>query len=438
MTYASQFAGGAPVGSMMTMSDLGPTVTLADNTIWMRNGVVTTAASAPILATLPQYKIVGGTASTITKNTTYNPTLSNKMASNGTGVIIALTGATYGTIIKSTDYGATWTPYTYSSSIGLANNTIYNDIVYANGKFILIGQNTYTSIYNITYSSNNGTSWTTFTLTNPTDWTNQSGSPVPYNNGCQIVWTGTYFVAAGIFREPGGNSNAIYTFYLGTGGTSAASGVRISSVYSATSGDPAFDYYATGIVMNSNGADGIVIGAATNGQATKWAYSANYGTTWTFYTVPTGYVYSGVVYIVGTKVILSTTTNSTAFYVYNTPSSTPTLVNLDLNTTQLLLTGNTTGSKVFGYNHTLQQILEFDTTTYTTVVTTKQLLGTLGASTSYPGAYYNQYTQYIDNKFVSLGAELGVASVLSYTSDFSNYVYYGVVKANRNYYVRIS
>ena len=438
MTYASQFAGGAPIGSQVLMSDLGPTVTLADNSTWMRAGVLTTYASAPQLAALPQYKVISGITSTITAQSPYNASMNNKMASNGAGIIIALNS---NAILKSTDSGATWIRQDNSSGTGLYSTVSYNDIVYANGKFVMIGQ--YSNIYVISWSTN-AAAWTSFTLNAPTDWTGNAYGATSYNNACGIVWTGTYFVAATLWREGYSSTNAFFTTNLGSTATSAAAHVRPSATTSAASGDSSFDFYATVLQLSSNGAGGLVLSTTTNsGISTgKFAYSANHGTNWTLYIGPPGYMLSGTI-LVGTKVFATGGSNNTSLYVYNTPSSTPTIIpNITASTLFVAGTnaGYTAGTKVFAYNSTLGQILEFDTTTYTTIVSNKQLLGTIGGTNG--GNYGNNYMQYIDSKFITLGLELGISAARSYTSNFDNITYYGIVKqfgANNNqYYVRIS
>lgn len=441
MSNLSQFAGGSPVGSQVLMSDLGPTVTLADNSIWMRAGTLTSAASVPQLATLPQYKVIAGITSTITAQSSYNASLGYKMASNGAGIIIAVNGAS-GAILKSTDSGATWVRQDNTSTTGLYASTYYNDIVYANGKFVMVGQ--YSSANFIISWSTNGLAWTTVNITNPADWTGTTTTIAPYNNACAIVWTGTYFVAAIVYQEAYSSTRAIFVANLGAAATSAAAVVRAGS--GAGMGDSYFDSYATSVTMSSNGAGGLVVSTPTYTSFTigKFAYSADHGATWTLYTIPTGYVTTGCATLVGTKVFVTGSTNNTSLYVYNTPASVPTIIP-NVAASELLFAGSNAGyaagMKVFAYKSTLGQILEFDTTTYTTIVSTKQLLGTIGGANS-PGNYSSNYTQYIDGKFITVGTELGISAARSYTSNFDNIVYYGITKQfgtnNNQYYVRIS
>lgn len=441
MSNLSQFGGGSPVGSQVLMSDLGPTVTLADNSTWMRAGTLTSAGSAPQLATLPQYKVIAGITSTITAQSTYNASLGYKMASNGAGIIIAVNGAS-GAILKSTDSGATWVRQDSTSGTGLNSGTTYNDIVYANGKFVMVGS--YATSYFIISWSTNGVAWTTVTITTPFDWTGTAASITPHNNACAIVWTGTQFVVALVYIESWAVSKAIFVSNLGAAATSAAAVVRAGS--GSALGDVYFDYSASSVAMSSNGAGGLVVSTPTNTAYTigKFAYSADHGATWTLYTIPTGYVTSGCATLVGTKVFVTGSTNNTSLYVYNTPASVPTIIP-NIRATDLLFAGSNAGyaagMKVFAYNATLGQILEFDTTTYTTIVSTKQLLGTIGVA-NLPGTANQNYTQYIDGKFITVGTELGISAARSYTSNFDNIVYYGITKQfgtnNNQYYVRIS
>lgn len=442
MSNLSQFAEGNPVGSQVLMSDLGPTVTLADNSTWMRAGILTTSASAPQLAALPQYKVIGGVISTLTAPTNYNTALTEKMASNGTGTIVSTIGYTNG-IIRSTDYGVTWSGLITGG--GLVASYKFDDIIYAGGNFILIFQNGTGggSQFGICYSATGAPStWTTYYITNPTDWSGNSWSIGSYQ-GVSLRWTGTYVVAALGYRQIDSGNKGLHIANLGTAGTGLASMTRPAAVLSATQSDSNFDYYATSCLLSSNNVGGLVVSTGYS----KWAYSANHGSSWTFYTSPSGLSGSGnggPVYLVGTKVFLSSAGYSNHYYVYNTPASTPILVNFNFNVYTFLFVSNASGStpagsKVFSYNSTLQQMYELDTTTYTTIISTKQLLGPVFSTTINGNSYY---CQYIDNKFVLVNPELGVQAARSYTSDFSNIVYYGLVKqlgTNYNqYYVRIS
>jgi hypothetical protein len=444
MSNLTQFAGGGgPVGSQIQMSDLGPTVTLADNSTWMRAGILTTAASAPQLAALPQYAVVSGVTSTLTAPTgSYNNSLTDKMASNGTGTIVSTIGYQNG-IIRSTDYGATWSGLITGG--GLVASYRFDDIIYAGGNFILIFNNGSSggSQFGICYSATGAPStWTTYYITNPTDWSGNSWSIGSYQ-GASLRWTGTYVVAALIYRQIDSGNKGVHIANLGTAGTSLASMTRPAAVLNATQNDSNFDYYATSCLLSSNNAGGLVVSTGYS----KWAYSANHGSSWTFYTSPSGLSGSsngGSVYLVGTKVFLTSAGYTNQYYVYDTPASTPTFVNLNINVSSFLFVTNAAGStlagsKIFSYNSNLQQMCELDTTTYTTIVTAKQLLGPVFSTTLSGNSYY---CQYIDNKFVLINPELGVQRARSYTSSFSNTVYYGLVKqlgTNYNqYYVRVS
>ena len=416
MSNLSQFAGGTLVGSQVIMADLGPTITLADSSTWMRAGILTTAASAPQLAALPQYKVVSGVASTLTASVTYNPSFAIKMASDGAGTVVSL--ANQNGIIRSTDYGATWSALIVGG--GLTANYTFIDIIYANGKFLTVFQNGTGSGYQFgfCYSTTGAAStWTTYYITNPIDWSGNSWGVGSYY-GATLKWTGTYFVAALVYRTIDSGINGIFLANLGTTGTALAGMYRPAATLNATQSDSNFDASASTCYLSSNGAGGLIISSPY----TRWAYSANHGTTWTFY-----YGYGGPVYLVGTKVFA--TVNNVSHYVYATPASTPTLVSFNVNVSNFLIAGNgagsnPAGSKVFAYRSQLGQVYEFDTTTYTTIVSTKQVLGNL---------YTGNSCVYIDNKFIVINSELGTTATRSYTSDFSNVLYYGLARTMSPY-----
>lgn len=161
MSNLSQFTGGAPVGSMMTMADLGPTVTLADNSVWLRSGTLTTAASAPLLANLSAYKVIGSTStapSALLNNSSGSSSNVNCIASNGSGVLILTpTNPNLSTIFRSTDNGVTWSAISVSGII--SSNKYITTVAYGGGYFVAVYLDTGSIIPNTIYSTDNGATW---------------------------------------------------------------------------------------------------------------------------------------------------------------------------------------------------------------------------------------------------------------------------------------
>ena len=426
MSNLSQFGGGGgPVGSQAIMYDVGPSVTMADGSTWLRAGTLTTAASAPQLAALAQYKVVEPIA-TLSVVPPGNEDFSYKMASNGANIIMSLTSGY--NVSRSADGGASWT--TITSGIGTTYR--YSNIVYANGRFVMVGTNQNQGNYYIV-TSIDGLSWTGFTKSPPGTMTQTYAG----GNGAVVVWTGSYF---GIGMPWYDSNNTIFgvSYCYTTNGTAQTGMYNGGAVFNTSGFDSNGPSYYS-LYMSSNGAGGIIMSTQSSGSY-AWLYSTNHGGSWTSYGRPAqqgGYATTAYANIAANPVLIGSkifiTWSSGGYHVYNSPSSTPTAFVSGFGTTSnFIVPSNTTGSKLFIYYSGLQQIYEMDTTNYTTLVSTKQVM--------YP-LYSRQVTS---NKIFSNNNIINsVFSTYVYGTDFSNVTYYGsAIKAqpggSQFYYVRAS
>ena len=290
MTYASQFAGDTPVGSQALMVDVGPTVTLADNSTWLRSGTLTTTASAPQLAAIKAYQVVGTVATTPIPSTITIV----QLASNGSGTLIATT-ATDNTLYRSTDSGVTWS--LVNPGVFGGTTRYHTGIAYGGGRFVISGWRADSSAGYLAYSTNNGATWTL-------------GANIPLLQGLynyiRLTYASNKFVGVCQGNSSALASNNCFTFYStdGSACTTYNSGASLNSAMN----NKASDQQGYGII--SSGATVIAYPRSIySGQSAPWIFSLDSGVTWSS-TTPvsnsqTGYYFSIAINGTAVSVVLN-------------------------------------------------------------------------------------------------------------------------------------
>lgn len=176
-------SGAVPIGGLVANKNVGTSFTDA-GAVWLRTGVIATAATYP---SAPTTTINDG-ATWLTK--TGVSLASPRLASNGSGTVIAMSRTTNGTgYAISTDYGATWAAATFPASI--------SGIPVWCGTFFLIVNLNGGAATTTFYTSTTGTtgSWTSRTVAS-----NTFSNGVWGTQGCIITTTTTqgYITTDGI------------------------------------------------------------------------------------------------------------------------------------------------------------------------------------------------------------------------------------------------
>ena len=286
MSNLSQFGGGGgPVGTQVLLAESGPSLTLADNSVWLRSGTLTTAASAPQLAALSDYQVLGTYVTTPIPSTV----TILQVASNGTGTLVATLGGTATNIYRSTDYGANW------SSVTVAANIYPQGVAYGGGRFVLLCQTVNNNTPYTYYSTTAGASWTVgisgFTYV---------ASTAP--NTLRIVYAGTIFVCCGNVYSSNTTTYGLWTATT-TDGTTVTS--NNAGTLSGTNLDALGGTQQTYNIIN-NGATVIIYASAPNYNYTLYGqlvYSLNSGSTWTTISTFSSTYYSNLAFN-GAKLIL--------------------------------------------------------------------------------------------------------------------------------------
>lgn len=285
MSNLSQFGGGGgPVGTQVLLAESGPSLTLADNSVWLRSGTLTTPASAPQLAAISYYQVLGTYVTTPIPSTV----TILQVASNGTGTLVATLGGTATNIYRSTDYGANW------SSVTVAANIYPQGVAYGGGRFVLLCQTVNNTSPYTYYSTTAGASWTA-------GITNFAYVGVTAPNSLRIVYTGTTFVCCGNGYN---TSNTAYGLFIATttDGTTVATN---NGGYSSTPLDALGGTQQTFNIINS-GATVIIYASAPNYNYSLYGhlvYSLNSGSTWTTISTFSSTYYSNLAFN-GAKLIL--------------------------------------------------------------------------------------------------------------------------------------
>ena len=343
MSNLSQFAGGTPVGTQALMVDVGPTVTLADNSTWLRSGVLTTTASAPQLAAIKNYQVVGTVATTsIPSGVTVI-----QLASNGSGTLVATTTTGNQTIYRSTDSGATWAAVVVTPS-NFGGVAYVTGVAYGGGRFVA---SAWTTTGSLIYSTD-GLTWTL-------------GATIPLldglNNHIRLVYASGQFVGA-CQGHTSSTTMSCFTFYSTNGSVCATynSGASLNSVMNTK----ATDQQGFGII--SSGATVIVYPLyISSGGFAPWVFSLDSGVTWSSITptgsvANTGYYLSIAINGTAVSVVINSSiynfANLTSPTVY-TKISTDTLLGYSVNYLSIPLTLFSVGTKTFaspGLNYIFQ------------------------------------------------------------------------------------
>lgn len=280
MTYASQFGGGGPVGTQVFMPDIGTAVTMADNSVWLRAGTLTTTVSAPQLAAIKNYQVLGTIATTpIPAGVSVSA-----LASNGSGVLVA-GNLDYTSIIhQSADNGVTWTAVSLIALLGPYGQVA--GVAYGGGRFV--------AVVDRRDASNNDTFYLIYS-TNGTTWTvgaTLPGSGAYCSPGLKsIIYSVNKFVIAYALNS---SSN------LATAGCCLSTSTDGSTILSTNNGTATYSNMNSlgqanwGFTLISSGATVICYPAYYNGTANGYAvftYSLNSGATWST-TYPGTFLYS--------------------------------------------------------------------------------------------------------------------------------------------------
>ena len=359
MSNLSQFGGGgSPVGSQIFMSDSGPSITLADNSVLLRSGTLTTPASAPQLAATSYYQVIGTYATTpITATGTMR-----QVASNGAGTLIACFGDTTSAVYRSTDYGANWT------TVAITANIYPMGVAYGGGRFVIVCNTNNNGSPYIMYSTNAGATWTV----GIGSFLNISGIAP---NSLRIAYTGTKFVCCGNVYNT--SSLSAYGLWIATT-TDGTSVLTNNGGYSASNMDGIASSTQTTFNIINNGATVIIYPNSAGNYGGTWSftYSLDSGATWA--TTYFGGMYYMSMAFNGTKLIVfmgqkqyiwadfgsaptTYTTNSDSYFNQaNQYQSTP-------------ITVFTAGSTTFGKSNVNGNLLQLSTD-FKSAVSTKQIL----------------------------------------------------------------
>lgn len=179
MSYVSEALGGQGgigIGDVLLSPDVGVDITREDLSYFLRSGSIASAASYPRAAALDHMKVVGVLA---TNATSINVT---QVADNGAGTIIVCYGAT--SVLRSTDYGATWATVSVNSAL---SGQACTAVVWTGSRFIIAANN----------SSNTFLAYST-TGASFTAGANSAAYSGATSSSVRGVWNGTlaFFVVA--------------------------------------------------------------------------------------------------------------------------------------------------------------------------------------------------------------------------------------------------
>lgn len=331
MTRRSTLGGGLPIGTQLPLTDLGPTITLGDNSTWLRSGVLTTPASAPQLAAISGYRVCGQPMTTAPAQAVL------QVAGNGSGTYVAVL-ANGSSLAVSTDNGATWATYASPGSYS------FGGVVWTGARFIICGAAASTVIF---YYSTTGLSGSWIV-----GGSGAASSSSLYTQNIRGVWTGTRALFTVSSTIP---FTTIFWTTDGSNCTNVGGGATPANMVGDSNSSP--------YMMSANGAGGVLMTCAASGNyapssAPQYYYwSTDHGSTWAQYgSGTTGLGFSGGV-LCGTSIVLSPTYQSgysssfsgTFKYVFVAAAAGGALAQVPVSTLQIqsIWGGGAAGSKVY-------------------------------------------------------------------------------------------
>lgn len=376
----SQFGGRLPIGHQLTLSDCGPSFTMGDGSVWLRSGTLTAASNAPLLARLPPYQVLGRAMTPPA-----NPSAVLQVATDGAGTYVATRSDVPASVWRSTDGGLTW------ASVTVATGVQCGGVAYGSGRFVVVAQNATSNGVNLYYSAN-GAAWTAGATTN----VGVAGAGV-YVVGMRACFTGGRFVF--ILGRASAFSGMIFT---------SNDGASIASICNggANIGDPSFDGVNVNYYVLSNGFGGV-LAFVLMGSGTSYAWSADHGVTWAFYSGAGSYTSAS---IMGNYFALTSSASGGAVHLYAAPSSitpSPIFPSTEGSPLALFSSGNGPGAKLFAYSRQIGTVYEF-AAGYGAIASTRQTM--VNASIWPGGDRLFQFTAgYYYDKDFSVYDNVGIA-----------------------------
>jgi len=224
MSNLSQFyPGPISIGGAIVQPEAGDMLTFEEGNVYLRSGSTASASTYNRAALRDWMKVFGSQLGTLPVTPNAGAT---RIATDTTGQYVVVVYGDATNVLKSSDYGATFTAVAHNMPVGQPN-----DVIFALGRFILAGNTT--SAFGYSQSNNYAT---TFTFTSAGNTTCGSAASATANT-TRLAASSTTIVA---IANSGNASNALGTSTTGTSFTaqnaSFAPGFIVNVAFSSASG----------------------------------------------------------------------------------------------------------------------------------------------------------------------------------------------------------